>query len=110
MLGVEPVTRKRLSRCTLALCDFVFMMRESEVDAASVNVQRLAEKFHGHCGTFDVPSGTSRTDFGFPEMFSRFRSFPECKVARAFFFVAIVVHARAGLDASQIDFGKLAVL
>src|SRR2546430_7524234 len=84
-------------------------MREGEVDAAGMNVQRFAEIFHGHCRTFDVPTGTARADLRFPEMFAGLWRLPESKVARAFFFVTVVVDPRTGLNTGQIDFGKLSV-
>src|SRR5262249_60047867 len=109
MLGVEPVSRERFSRGAYTLRDFVLVVRESEVDSASVNVQRFTEILHGHRGAFNVTAGAARADFRFPEMFTGLGRFPERKVPRALFFVTIVVHSRAGLSFGQINFGKIAV-
>src|SRR5438128_7355364 len=76
MLGVKPVARKRLASSALTLRDFVFVMRESEIDAAGMNVQGFTEIFHGHGRTFDVPARAARADFRFPKMFTGFRRFP----------------------------------
>ena len=46
----------------------------------------------------------------FPEMLAGLGRFPESEIARAFFFVAVHVHARAGLDAGDVDLGELAVV
>src|SRR2546427_8035763 len=110
MLRVQPVAREGFSGGRFALRDFVLVMREGEVDSAGVNVERFAEIFHGHRGAFDMPAGTARADGGLPEMFAGFRRLPECKIARAFLFVAVVVHARARLNARQIDLRQLAVI
>ena len=85
------------------------MMRESEVDAAGVDIECFTKIFHGHGGTFDVPAGTARTDFCFPKVFAGLWRFPKSKVARAFLFVSVVVHTRAGLNTGQIDFGKISI-
>jgi hypothetical protein len=85
-------------------------MRKRQVDAAGVNVQRLAEILHGHGGAFDVPAGAAGPDGSFPEMLAGLGRFPEREVARALFFVAVVVDAGAGLDAGQVDLGKFAVV
>src|SRR5256885_7821838 len=84
-------------------------MREGEVDAAGMNVQRFAEIFHGHCRTFDVPTGTARADLRFPEMLAGLWRLPESKVARTFFFVTVVVDPRTSLNTGQIDFGKFSI-
>src|SRR5260221_459719 len=110
MLGVQPVADEMFAGSGFALRDFVFVMREGEVDAAGVDVDGFPEIFHGHGGAFDVPAGTSATDGRVPEMLAGFGGFPERKIAGAFLFVAVVVDAGAGLDAGEIDFGKLAVV
>src|SRR5438876_8194570 len=101
MLGVEPVARERLARGGFALGNFVLVMREGEVDAAGVNVECFAEIFHGHGRALDVPARTAGADGGFPEMVAGLRRFPERKVSRTFFFVAVVVDARAGKDRDE---------
>ena len=45
-----------------ALGDFVFVMRKREVDAAGVDVQRVAQILHGHGGALDVPARSAGTD------------------------------------------------
>src|SRR5215472_7492038 len=102
MLGVQPVARERLARSGFALGDFVFVMWEREIDAAGVNVERFAKVFHGHGRALDVPSGAAGANGGFPEMLAGLGGFPEGKIARALFFIAVVVHARARLNAAEI--------
>src|SRR5713101_3794026 len=110
MLGVEPVADEVFAGGGFTLRDFVFVMREGEVDAAGVDVDRFAEIFHGHGGAFDVPAGAAAADGRVPKMLAGFGSFPEGEIAGALFFVAVVVDAGAGLDAGYIDFGELAVV
>ena len=79
-----------MSEVRLALRDLVGVVREHVVDAAAVDVQRLAQVFHGDARTFDVPAGVSHPpravpferlilEFGFGE--------PQNKVV----FVALVL-------------------
>src|ERR1700676_1091840 len=103
MLGVHPIAHEGLTCRSLALCDFVFMMRKSKIDSAGVNVQRLAEILHGHRGAFDVPTGAAFADRRLPEMLSRLWSFPEGEVASALFFVAIDLDARPGLNSCHVN-------
>src|SRR5215470_10349044 len=110
MLRVEPVAHEWLAGGGFALRDLIFVMGERQVDATGVNVQSLAKKFHGHRGALDVPAWAARADRSFPEMLARFRRFPERKIAGTFFFVAVDIDARTGLNAADIDLGKLAVL
>src|ERR1700687_13832 len=110
MLGMQPVPRERLASRALALRNFVLVVRKCQVDSTGVNIQCLAEIFHSHCGTLNVPAGAPRSDGCRPEMLSRFRRLPKRKITRALFFVAIVVDARTRLNAGQIDFRELSVL
>src|ERR1700751_1325600 len=71
VLGVQPEFRELLSRGGFAFGDFVFVVREGEIDAAGGDVQRLAEVFHRHRSAFDVPAGSAGADGRFPEKFAR---------------------------------------
>src|SRR5712671_1587925 len=110
MLSVQPVADEVFAGGGFALRDFVFVMREGEIDAAGVDVDGFAEIFHGHGGAFDVPAGTSAADRRVPEMLAGLGRFPEGEIAGALFFVAVVVDAGAGLDSGEIDFRELAVV
>src|SRR5467141_1889250 len=107
---MQPVTHESLPSRALALRDFVLVMRKCQVDSTGVNIQCLAEILHGHCGTLDVPSGAAGPKRSFPEVLSRLRRFPQCKIPRAFLFVAIVVDARARLNTGQIDLRELSIV
>src|SRR6267154_6825339 len=110
MFRVEPVTHEWFAGRAFALRDLVLVMWKCQVNSSSVNVQRLAQILHSHRRAFNVPPGTPRADGGLPKMFSKFRRLPQRKIARAFFFVAVVVHARARLNPRQIDLRELSVL
>ncbi len=62
MLGVQPVADERLAGERFGLGDLIFVMREYEIDAAGVDVERLAQILHGHHGTLDVPAGAAQAE------------------------------------------------
>src|SRR4029077_17072804 len=103
MLGMQPVPNKRFARSTFALRNFIFMMRKCQVDSARVNVQRLAQVLHGHRRTLDVPARPAASDLRLPKMLARLWRLPQCEVARALLFIAVVVHARTRLNSRQIN-------
>ena len=60
VLGVQPVAHERLAGGGFGLRDLVFVVREDQVHAAGVDVERFAEIFHGHgrstrCASRDGP-------------------------------------------------------
>ena len=65
-LGVQPEARERLAGERFRLRDFVFVVREDQVDAAGVDVQRLAQVLDGHDGALDVPARAARADAASP--------------------------------------------
>src|SRR5450756_1954987 len=52
--------------CTLAMRDLVFVVRELQVRAATVDVEMLAEQFGAHRRTFDMPAGPAFAPPRFP--------------------------------------------
>src|ERR1700722_2830773 len=99
MLGMQPVFNEVFSGGPFTLGDLIFVMRKRKVDSSSVNVQSFTQIFHGHRRTFNVPTGAARPNAGLPEMLAFLRRLPQREIASAFFFVAVHVHASAGLDA-----------
>src|ERR1700738_4103320 len=65
-----------------ALCHFIFMMREQEVDAAAMNVEGLAKMFPAHRRTFDVPAGTATPPRALPAGLGGDRRLPQDKIHR----------------------------
>ena len=59
MTVVHPVVCKGLAGCGFALCYFVFMVGEYEVNAACVYVEGLAQYIKAHCGAFYMPAGSA---------------------------------------------------
>src|ERR1017187_4155696 len=109
MFGMEPIAHEWLSSCRLGLRDFVLMMRKHQIDAPAVDVERVAEILHGHCGALDMPAWASGSDRRFPKMFAGLGRLPQCEVAHIVLIVAIYVHASTGLHAGHIDFREFAV-
>src|SRR5262249_52541856 len=58
---VEPVAREGLPGRRLGLGDLTGVVRENEVLAPTVEIERLAEVLHRHGGAFDVPARAART-------------------------------------------------
>ena len=56
---VQPVVRKIHACRGFALSYLVLVMRENQVDSARVNVERLAQYVHAHCGALYMPAGTT---------------------------------------------------
>ena len=73
---VEPVAGEGLVRARLALGDLIFVVREHEVFAAGVEVEAVAEIFHGHGGALDVPAGATGAERGIPGDFAGLGCFP----------------------------------
>ena len=57
---VHPVVRESFAGFGFALSDFVFVMRESQVMAATVDIDGVAQVFGRHHRAFDVPARASR--------------------------------------------------
>ena len=108
-LGVQPEARERLAGERLRLRDFVLVMREDQVDAAGVDVERLAQVLDGHHGALDVPAGAARADRRLPERLAFLGRLPQREIARVGLLVLVHVHARAGQVAAEIVVRELAV-
>src|SRR2546429_1888315 len=58
---MHPVAYRRLARDALALGNLVLMVREAQIDSASVDIELLAEVFGRHGGALDMPAGEADT-------------------------------------------------
>src|SRR5439155_13532981 len=96
MFKVQPVADELLAGRAFALGDFVFVMRENQIDAADVKIERLAQVLHRHRRALDMPAGTTASDRSIPGgLFWFVRRFPQSKVARVFLLVLVCVDAFA---------------
>ncbi len=57
-----------------------------------------------------MPAWPPRPNLRLPKMLAGFRCFPQGKVPRTFFFIAVVVHACASLNPRQINLRKFPVV
>jgi hypothetical protein len=67
------------------LRQLVLMVRKHKVDAATMDVEALAEMLPGHRGAFDVPAGTAGhgdVSGRRPGRLARFRRLPQHEVRR----------------------------
>ena len=101
---------KRLVRHALALRNLIFVVREHQVFAAGVQVEALAQKFHGHRRAFQMPSRPPAANGRIPRSFAGFCRFPQRKIPRRIFLVLVQIDARAVFHPGQIFFAELAVL
>src|SRR5215475_2564198 len=53
---VYPITSKLLSGSARGLCNFILVMREDQIHAPAMDIERLAQVAHRHSRTFDVPA------------------------------------------------------
>ena len=83
-----PVAASRLG-------DLVLVVREHEVDAAGVDVERRPEVGHAHRRALDVPAGPARPDRRVPRRLAGLRALPEREVADVVLAVLVGLHALA---------------
>jgi hypothetical protein len=93
------------------LGDFVFVVREDEVDAAGVEVEVFAEVLEDHGGALEVPAGAAFTPGAGPVVVAilRFASFPEGEVGEGVFGVFVVVEGGGGFGGAEFEFAVFEV-
>ena len=106
---VQPVVDELAAVGGLGLGDLVLVVREGEVAAAAVDVDRFSEIAVGHGGALDVPAGSALSPRGFPVGLAGLGSLPEGEVERVFLDV-VDVNARAGLQIVDRLVAQLAVV
>ena len=81
---VQPVASEAVvvARACLRLCDLVLVMREDEIAAAAVEVERLSQILHRHRRTLDVPARTPLAPRTVPRRLSRLRRLPQREIHR----------------------------
>src|SRR5439155_6249991 len=80
---VDPVPGELFPGRRAGLGDLILMVREDEVLAAPMDVERVAEVLDRHGGAFEVPARTSGTPRTRPRGFTRLRGLPQREVHRA---------------------------
>ena len=107
VLEVHPEARELLAGGALALRDLVLVVREDQVDAAGVDVdRRSAEQPQRHRRALDVPARAARADAGIPGRLARLGRLPQHEVAGVFLLVLVGVDAGAALDAGVVEPGQ----
>src|SRR6266513_5831510 len=111
MRAVQPVTDEFLSGHAFALRDLRFVMRENIIDAASMNIDLVAEQRRRHRAAFDVPAGPAWSPWRIPLHIAVFfiPRFPECEIPDVFLVVFVVLHASGRLQLREIEVRELAV-
>ena len=112
---VEPVRGEVAATGALALGDFVFVVRENQIDAAGVEVERLAEVFLDHRRTFEMPARAAFAPRRGPEIVAilGLAAFPEDEVREVVFFVFVRagsgVLGFADVELALVEAGQAAV-
>ena len=98
---VHPVAHVGLSGGAGGLGDLVFVVREEQVLAAAVDIERLTQVGGAHGRALDVPAGAAHSPGAFPGGFAGFLRLPEGKVQRVLLDL-VHAHARAALQVLQV--------
>src|SRR5579872_530025 len=107
---MKPIAHKGLSRGGFRLRDLIFVMGESEVHAAGMNVDGFSQILHSHGRALNVPARAAGTDARFPEKLAWFGRFPQSEIARIGLVVAIHIHPRPGHNTCRIHMAELSVI
>ena len=109
--GVQPEAREGLAGERFRLGDLVLVMRKDQVDAAGVNIERLAQVFDAPSRSTRCASPAGPARWAFPRTgLAFFGRLPQHEIAGVGFLVFVHVHARAGEVAAEIVVRELAVL
>src|SRR5262249_10133833 len=106
---VQPVAHERRARRALRLRDLVLVVREDEVLAATVQVERLAEGLRRHRGALEVPARTSRSPRTLPERLARLHALPEREIERLALPSLVDLDPGAGDELVELPLRELAV-
>src|SRR5579872_7102356 len=85
------------------------MMREHQIDAAGMYIERRAEELNRHHRALDMPPRPPRSDHRIPRWFTRLRSLPQRKIASIILLVLIHLNPRARNHTAEIVMRKLPV-
>src|SRR5450756_1001483 len=94
---MQPVTRETASRGS-GLGDLVLMVREAQIETATVDVEGVAQVAVRHRGALEVPTGTAPAERGRPRGGGRFTGLarlPQREVVRVALPGALAVVGRA---------------
>ena len=79
---VHPVLGERAAACRLALGALVLVVREDQVPAAAVDVERQPQVLARHGGAFDMPAGAAHPPRRLPGGLAGFGRLPQREVER----------------------------
>ena len=105
---VHPIARKRLARRGFRLGNLILMVRENQILATGVDVERLAENGHAHGAALDMPAGTAPAPGRIPCGFAGLFALPEGKVERVALLLCRI-DARAVFKVVDVLSGELAI-
>ena len=101
---MDPEARERLAGRRFALRDLVLVMREDQIDAAGVDVdRRLAEQPQRHRRALEMPPGPAGRIDEVPGRLAVLGRLPQHEIARVLLGVVVGVDARARLHPVVIE-------
>ena len=106
---VHPHARERRVVVRLRLGQLVLVMRELQVQAAAVDVERLAEVLHAHGRALDMPPRTPRSPRRLPGRLARLRPLPQREIAGVALLLAHL-DARPRFQLLRVAVAQLAVV
>ncbi len=105
---MDPVAGEGLAGEAFALGDLVLMVREDQVVAAAMNINRVAEEMMVHRGAFNMPTRAAGAPGAVPRGLAGFDGLPQREVEGVFLAV-IDFLAVTGAHIVRVASGELAV-
>ena len=102
--AVHPVIGEGAAACGLGLGALVLVMREHQVGAAAVDIERQAQVLARHSRALDVPAGTALAPRAFPRRLAGFGGLPqrEVQMVALAIFQALAVGAQLAMTAFHL--------
>src|SRR5260370_244807 len=107
---MHPVARKGLAVGRLRLRDLILVVREHQVFATRMQVERVPEELRGHGGALNMPARSTLAQRRLPALLARLHGLPQREVASRILLVLVDVDARAVFDALKVLLRELPVL
>ena len=108
---MHPVCGKGLIIGALTLCNFIFMVREDQIFAPCMDINRISQIALCHHRALNMPARTALAPWRLPVRLSLFLGLPEHKIIRVFlaFFTRYLNLTKARLKLIQVFVGQLAI-
>ena len=84
---MEPICYEFLMRKCFALGNFIFMVREEQINPSRMNIKLFTQILHAHCRTLNMPSWSTLSKWRVPPYISIIGSptFPKREILHIIF-------------------------